>query len=157
MTSDDEPDTPLSREALHDQAVRFLLAMLRSASTDEIAPRDWWRRAQAALEWGASTASTYHEMRARMAESLEIQAPTKRTAQEASSIYSEISAHDQFQQFRRLCENQAFAVTSDAQVVRERERDDYQEQEKDDIDFADPFGLASEMGLPSADETQEDA
>lgn len=156
MTQDDVPDEPLSREELHDEAVRLLLGVLRSASTDDIAPKDWWRRAQVALEWGASTATSFHEMTAKMAESLEIEAPTKWTSQDLKSVYSMVREHDQFHEFRRICEQQAFAITSDAQVVREMEREEYEEQSEDDVEYADPFGLASSMDLPSESDIDEE-
>lgn len=152
MTREDVPDEPLSREELHDRAVRFLLAMLRSASTDDIDPKEWWRRAQAALEWGAKTATTYHELRAAVADSLEIDAPTKTTSRETSSIYSDLREHDQFERFRRICEQQAFAVTSDAQVERDRRSGEYEQKDPDETEFADPFGLKSEMDLPTTEE-----
>jgi len=152
MTSDDEPDEPLSDEELHDRGVRLLLAMLRSASTDDIAPRDWWRRAQAALEAGAGMSASLPQMVSKMADKLEIEAPVKRTAHEISSISSDLRAFRQFERFRSLCERDAFMITSDAQVVREMERDEYEEQDADDVEFADPFGLASEMDLPTREE-----
>lgn len=151
MTAEDVPDEPLSDAELHDQAVRLLLAMLRSASTDDIAPRDWWRRGQAALEAGAGMATSLPQMVSKMADKLEVPAPTKATAREISSVSSAIREHDQWADFRRICERDAFMICSDAQMVREMERDEWEEQDADDVEFADPFGLASEMDLEQED------
>jgi len=154
MTQDDEPDEPLSDAELHDLGVRLLLAVLKSASTDDIAPKDWWRRGQAALKTGAGMSASLPQMVSKMADKLEIQSPNKWTAREISSISSALDVHAQFGRFRSLCERDAFMMTSDAQVVREMEReaqgDDFDEQyDKQANDLADPFGLGDEMDLPT--------
>lgn len=157
MTQDDGPSEPLSDDDLHDCGVRMLLAILRSASTDDIAPRDWWRRAQAALQAGAGMSASFRQMASKMSSKLEIQAPTKRTAQELSSISSELAEHAQFERFRSLCERDAFMVAADAQVVREIERDKYKQRKAADVEFADPFGIEFEggMSLPATDDVGE--
>jgi len=147
MTQDDEQDKSLSDAELHDLGVRLLLAMLKSADTDTIAPKDWWRRGKAALQAGAGMSASLPQMASKMADKLEIEHPNKWTARELNSISSALDAHDQFQRFRSLCERDAFMMTSDAQVVREMERDKYRDDDGDEP-MEDPFGLASEMNLP---------
>jgi len=159
MTQDDEPDEPLSDAELHDLGVRLILGVLKSADTDMIAPKDWWRRAQAALEAGAGMSASYPQMVSKIAEKLEIPAANKWTAREISSRYSadsvgaRVHAYDQFDRFRTLCERDAFMIISDAQVVREMEREEFEgDYEKQADDLADPFGLASEMDLSTTKE-----
>lgn len=156
MTQDDGPSEPLSDDELHDLGVRTLLAVLKSASTDDIAPRDWWRRAQAALQAGAGMSASFNQMTSKMAAKLEIQAPTQWTARELNSISSALREHDQFDRFRALCERDAFMITSDAQVVRDIEREKYKAQKADEVEFADPFGVEFDggMGLPATDDKE---
>lgn len=154
MTQDDEPSKPLNNEQLENLGAHLLVAVLRSASTDDISKKDWWRRAQAALHVGAARSEAIGQMVSKMADKLEIKAPNTQTSREIiSSICSALNEHDQFQQFRAICERDAFMVTARAQMLREQERQEAGYSDGEDlseVDFSDPFGeqFDDAMDLP---------
>jgi len=151
MSVDDEPDAPLSDADLHDLGVRLLLGVLKSADTDDIAPKDWWRRAEAALKAGAGMSTSFPQMTSKMADKLEIESPNKWTSRILNSICSDLDAHDQYNRFRTLCERDAFMMVADARVAREMEREEYDGDEFDEAfdEQADGvFDLGEPMDLP---------
>ena len=104
------------------QAVRLVVAMMGSASTEKIRPVDWWVRARTALETGAASADSFSEMISVMGMKLQIEAANNRTAQVLSDLSSELDSADAFDVFRRLCERQALYVVAMAQAEREKTR-----------------------------------
>ncbi len=104
-----------------ERATRLVLAMMRSASTDRIDPRRWWERAKTALETGAAVASDFSEMISVMARKLERQVANNSTAGILDVLAREIG--DDFESFRRLCEEQALYAVAMAQAQRVEERE----------------------------------
>lgn len=115
----------LSDETAMEYAVRLVLAMMRSASTEKIRPIAWWSRAKSALETAAATADDLPRMVSEMGRKLQIDSPNSETSKEICSLTSAICGD--FETVRRLCESQSLYVVAIAQGQRaaikaERER-----------------------------------
>lgn len=102
------------------QAIRLVLAMMRSASTANIAPKRWWERARTALETGAS-AEDFPAMVSTMARKLQIDALISGSALVIDELTHEI---EDWESFRRLCESKAVYVVGMAQAQRKAEREE---------------------------------
>jgi hypothetical protein len=113
---------PLEDDDLTDIAVELVLAVMRSASTDQIRPIDWWPRAKAALEVAASRARTWPHLISRMGQKLGIDAYRSASSKVISSLGRTVTAADAFTRFRRLAERDALYIVAEAQVMREEQR-----------------------------------
>ena len=121
MSSNEQP-TPLSPGQAMDLAVRLVLAVMRSASTEKIDPLDWWTRAKDALVFGTAT-QDYETCVHEMAESLQIHTLKAESARAIYSIGQELSEHpDSWPIFRDECQRKAIYVVALAQVQRDEER-----------------------------------
>ena len=112
---------PLSPRELMDLAVRLVLALMRSASTEQISPMDWWPRAKSALLSGTAT-QDFETCVSRMAEKLQIETLQLHSARETSSIGAELDTVAKFEAFRACCQQKALYVVAMAQTQRDLER-----------------------------------
>ena len=113
----------LSDMQIEELAIRFVLAMMRSASTDKIRPVDWWGRARAALEASAASADNLREMVSRFAKKCQIDTLTASSANSISSVDHDLGDREGFVAFRRLCERDAVFVVAMAQTQRALEKE----------------------------------
>ena len=102
-------------------AVRLVLAMMASASTDTIKAADWWDRATSALVTGA-TRSTIDEMVSTMARKLQIESLRPESASLVSSMIEETGFA--FEPLRRYCERNAPMAVALARVRRQAQREE---------------------------------
>jgi len=119
MNTETQQKQPLSDSELILLCRDFLLAMMRSASTERIPPREWWEQAKAAIEIGAEE-ETFEEMAAAVARRLYIESFTKAPANWISSHEAIIRSH--WPAFRRLCRRSAVYIAGIARVAREEQK-----------------------------------
>lgn len=119
MNAEEKQKPPLSDSELIPLCRDFLLAMMRSASTDVIPPREWWEQAKTALEIGAEE-PTFQEMVAAVARRLQVESLTRFTASWISSNEPVITAN--FPSFRHFCRRSAVYIAGMARVEREAQR-----------------------------------
>jgi hypothetical protein len=100
--------------------VRLVLAMMQSASTNNIRPVDWWTRAQSAIHSAAAMATSYGQMVSVMGRKLNIDTFTRASSVEISSIGAAI---EDFEAFRYECERDALYIVAEAQARRQIERE----------------------------------
>ena len=105
---------------------RLVLAVMASASTERIDPRRWWERAKTALETGAAVGADFPEMVSVMSRKLEIEVLTTDSAERVDALARDIG--EDFEAFRRLCEDQALYAVAMAQAARAEEREDRQRE-----------------------------
>jgi len=108
---------------LRDLAARFVLASLRSASTDKIRPIDWWPRARTALETAAGTQS-FSMMVTKMAKKLQVETLIMSSNKEIFSIGEALGT--QFAEFRKLCMRESIYIVAMAQMMSDQARDQEQ-------------------------------
>lgn len=137
----DDPPNDFAEHDLFDLAVELLLAALNSASTDAIDPKSWWRRGRNALATGAQRGQTFGEMVEVMRKDLQIPVMTRRSAKVISSISYELDEREAWPEFQRLCKRETEHIQVEARMVREMEKDAYEEESADEVEFADPFGV----------------
>lgn len=104
----------------------LVLAVMASASTERIDPRRWWERAKTALETGAAVSADFPEMVSVMARKLEIEVLSTASAERVNALAHELG--EDFEPFRRLCEDQALYAVAMAQAARAEEREDRQRE-----------------------------
>ena len=110
----------------HLLAQRLVLAMMRSASTDKISPKQWWERARSALETAAVAAESWPHLISEMARKLQIETLSAPSANEVCSMVSEATP---FEEFRSVCERDALYVVALAQAQRAQEREQHRPKE----------------------------
>lgn len=125
MSTETPQQTPLSEEELTILARDYVLAMLRSASTDRIPPREWWEQAKAALEIGAEE-PTLEGMTASFARRLQIESLTKHTASWICSHEAQLRA--EFPRFRAHCKRVAVYIVGMARIERDAQRNALKEE-----------------------------
>lgn len=103
------------------RATRLVLAMMGCASTERIDPRKWWERAKSALETGAAVAGSFSQMVSVMARKLEIDVTYPGHAEAIAALAAEVD--DDFDAFRRICEDQAVYAVAMAQAERQEQRE----------------------------------
>lgn len=109
---------------LHTLAVRLVLGVMRSASTEKIRPMDWWSRAQSALHSAAAmSARSFGQMTSVMGRKLQIDTYNASSASVISSIGEQLTDPDLYEAFRSLCERDALYVVAEAQARRQIERE----------------------------------
>ncbi len=118
-----EIEPPFGRVCTDDQlsqlATRLVLAMMASASTERIAPMDWWPRAKTALKTAVQRARTWGELVDTMAQKLEIETLRAESSREICSLA--LGSAD-LRAFRRVVGQEAVYIVAEAQVIREQER-----------------------------------
>lgn len=102
-------------------ASRFILAMMRSASTDVIDPVKWWERAKTALETAAEESETYGQMVASMARKLQIECLTEVSSASICEVESDLG--DDWDAWRDLCARDAVYLVAVARMDRDAQRD----------------------------------
>lgn len=115
--------TTLSDEAMTDLAVRLVLTLMASASTDKIRALDWWSRAKSALVTAAAAAESWGHMVSKMAEKLQIDVLRLASSRSISSIGRALKRSDEWVRFRTLCERDAVYIVAMAQVERDLQRE----------------------------------
>lgn len=112
-------ETERERE-LRQTAVRLVLAMMASASTEKIRPVDWWQRAKTALVSAADRAASWGELVATMARRLQIDV----TRIESSRAISLVAVHDprDFSALIQIIRREAVYLIAEAQMAREQQR-----------------------------------
>lgn len=99
------------------QAVAFLDAVLSSASTDTISPKEWWPRAAAALEASASAADDFGQMAAKAAKKMQIDSYKESSSIVIAQLAGELTG-DAWEDFRSLCQRDAIYITALARADR---------------------------------------
>lgn len=110
-----------------ERAVDLTLALMASASTDRISPRDWWDRATSALTTAAARASSLPHMVSVMARKLTIDSLRSHSAEAINLLSSELSEPRTFETFRALCERDAIFVVAIARQRRQEAREESKE------------------------------
>lgn len=105
---------------LREHAVSLVLALMASASTDNISPKSWWDRATSALLTGA-TKATLGECVDTMRRKLQIESLRASSSNSISSLEASIG---DWESLRRVCEREAGMVIALARVRRQREREE---------------------------------
>jgi hypothetical protein len=134
---------PFSDSELSDLAVELVLAMMRSASTEQISPLDWWPRARSALETASSVARTWPQMISRMGKKLEIGSLKSVTARDVARIGADLSDPADWRRFRYLCRRDALYLVAMAQVRRDEQRAAAAEYDRADVAAAEAAGRGS--------------
>lgn len=109
-----------SDEHLCRQATAFLLALMASASTKKIPPKDWWERGATALRTAASRSRCPSSLVTGACGKLQIDVLRKESASSISSLMDEVRPH--FPEFRRYCERNSVFIASMAQTERAEQR-----------------------------------
>jgi hypothetical protein len=107
-----------SDEVLTRLAVELVLTVMRSASTDDIRPIDWWPRARAALEVGAAEADSFPHLVSRMGSKLSIEAYREASSRLLKGIGQSIG--EGWPRFRELARRDALYIVAMAQAERAR-------------------------------------
>lgn len=110
-------------DVLTDMAIDFVLAMMGSASTDVIDPREWWTRARTGLESSAS-ATSWPEMVSRYGAKLQVVALRDRSASQIATLGAALGSQGGFRRFRALCRRDALFITAMAQQKRAEQKAD---------------------------------
>lgn len=119
-----QPPTPPDPERLDALGIRLLNAMLDAADPDVIGVKNWWDRAQAALQTGASAAVDFPAMVSTMARKLTITwALPKEVAAEVGRLRGELADPVLMAAFRDHCRSNAVYVTALARLERDRRRE----------------------------------
>ena len=104
-------------------AVDLVLALMASASTDQIRPVDWWPRARAALETAAAASSGLRRMVSVMGRKLQIDgAMGERSAISVARMAETLAPPDIFARFRSLCQRDALFIVAAAQTRRAEQK-----------------------------------
>lgn len=111
---------PLDDMELIDLAVRMVLAMMRSASTDNVKPMDWWDRARTALEASASVAESWSQMVSKFGAKIQVISLKDSSAREICSVGDGVTAN--WDRFRALAQRDALYITAMAQARRAEEK-----------------------------------
>lgn len=115
---------PLDDETIQRMAADLLVQVMRSASTDDIRPIDWWPRARSAMETAASVARSYGQLVAKMARKLQIEAYREASSRSISEIGAELDAAGPgaFARFRRVAKRDAAFIVAMAQIQNDERR-----------------------------------
>ncbi|MGW8180750.1 MAG: hypothetical protein ACWGQW_18615 [bacterium] len=116
-----------SNQPLNDAASALVLAVMASASTDDIRPTDWWVRARSALYSAAAMADSFSDMVSVMGRKLSIDGYKLKSSQTISKIAAEIT---DWEGFRRHCERDALYIVAEAQVLRQLQREREEAEKK---------------------------
>lgn len=109
-------------EKLNEWGERLVLAMMASADTEVIRPKDWWTRAQTALEKAAWSSEHYTELLAVMARKLQIPVLREGSTIALAELGVEIGGSSSFEEFRQHLTDAASIIVSMAIVKRRDER-----------------------------------
>lgn len=104
-----------------DIAVDFVLAMMSSASTDNIRPLDWWTRARSALETSASVAESWPQMVSKFGSKIQVDACRGKTSHALVTLKARLG--DGFGTFRALCQRDALYIVAMAQAKRDEQKE----------------------------------
>jgi len=105
----------------HDIAVDFILAVMRSASTDKIKPIDWWQRAKTALESSAGGAAHWDDLLTRAARKLQIDVYREASSAAFEEIIEDVA---DFRAFASYCRRHSIAIVAAAQAKSSAARDE---------------------------------
>jgi len=105
----------------HDIAVDFILAVMRSASTDKIRPIDWWQRAKTALESSAGGAAHWDDLLTRIARKLQIEVYREASVLSLEGIRDDL---EDFRPFATYCRRHSIAIVAAAQAQSAAARDE---------------------------------
>lgn len=109
---------------LTDLAAQVALAMMQSASTDKVRPRDWWDRCQSAMEVAADRAESWPEFVSVAAAKLQVAALRASTANFLSTFERDhMREQPDFERFRAFTARNAVYVVAIARGMREAERE----------------------------------
>lgn len=108
--------------SLEDLAAEFLLAMLASADTDVIQPKQWWERGRTALETAAAQASTFGQMVSACGKKLQLETLTAASADRVAAVQSELGTDERFAEWQRICERDALYIAAVARIRRQQEK-----------------------------------
>jgi len=112
-----EPTAPTDQDLI-DLGVRFLSAILDSASVEKIGRNSWWDRARTALETGTSTTS-FSEATAKAAAKLQIDgALSARSAEEVNRLAKTLTDPGVFGRWAELMRRDAVYITALTQIAR---------------------------------------
>lgn len=112
---------PLSESDLTTLGVALVLAMMRSASSDEIDPRDWWTRAKTALETAAAEASEWPALISAMGRELQIPSLQLDSINSISLLGKQVGPD--FRRFRASLRRDALYLVAMARMQRQEERE----------------------------------
>ena len=114
----------MNDEQITDLAVNLVLCMMSSASTDKIRPLDWWPRAKSSMVRAADTAETWSHMISKMADKLQIDTLSNRTALSIKKLGRQLQADEAFNRFRSICRRDAIYIVAMAQAKRDEQKRD---------------------------------
>lgn len=131
-----EPDAPdcwdwtfLSRQVReftdHDlttTAADILLALMASASTDKVRPKDWWDRGQAALVAAAERSTSWPAFVSTACRKLQIETLRERSVSSLSTWGERMRDRADFARFSRFTARNAHYIVAVARQERERRR-----------------------------------
>ena len=121
--SETEQAARLSDDGLEDFAIRFVLAMLRSADPEIIGPRNWWERARTALETSAACAESWSQMVSRCGVKLQVRQTTAGTSSEIKALGEALDDPAVFERFRYLSQRDALYIVAMARARRDEEKE----------------------------------
>lgn len=99
--NDENAPVRRSDDDLMDVGVQLVLAMMRSASYDDISAMQWWPRARTALETATATAEAWPHLISVMGRKLQISGALENwSAKEVCSIGTDLDERE----FRRFCD-----------------------------------------------------
>lgn len=103
----------------------LVLAMMSCASTQDIAPVQWWPRAKAALMAACDRATSWGALVTAMADKLEIDVVRLDVARE---ICGNRLSDDDLRALKRVVRNEAVYIVAEAAAIREQQRKMREEQ-----------------------------
>lgn len=105
---------------LTDLTVRWLDAILSSASVDTIGVTNWWPRATAALTTAAATADTYGHAVTVACHKLQIDVLAKDSAKTLADLEPQITPH--LGEWRQTCERDAVYLVALTRIHRDKRK-----------------------------------
>jgi len=122
MNGQEEQKNSVDDNDLTNTAVELVVSLMKSADTEIIKPRDWWKRAKTALIVSSSVAETYNSMISKYLEKIQVAAPRIDTSEKIAEVGEYISSIglSGWERFRFLCERDALYIIAMAQVLNQQ-------------------------------------
>lgn len=112
----------MSNPSRLDAAVQFLDALLTSASTDVVSPKDWWPRATAAIEAAAGSAEDFGAFTAKAAKKMQVESYSGTSSATIANLTVTLGEPTAFEEFRALCQRDAIYIAALVRAQRDANR-----------------------------------
>lgn len=118
-----------------DDAVAIQRALMKSASTDDISPKEWWTRATTALETAAAAADDWAAFVTKACKKLQIDTLVEESSVQLVELAETYSDAARFEQIRAFMQRDAIYVTAVHRAQKAKEKADRKKPQAEEIPF----------------------